>query len=168
VSAREGDGSRIRRPSEVAARLNELFPMGSMGNHFFTLVYGLLDPMTGRFEFVSPGNPGPILARPGETPRVYDRPALAVGMLPEAEYEDSRIELEPGDRLYLHTDGLSDERNARGEAFGRERLLEEIRRVESMPFEAALKAVAQASRDWRGAWHCRDDIALLGVEYRGG
>lgn len=158
---------RIRRPQEVAARLNQLFQMGTVGSHYFTIAFGLLDPTTGSFTFVSPGHPGPVLARPGEAPRVHDRPAVPIGMFPDSEYEDSTIQLEPGDRLYLHTDGLNEERNHAGEEFGRERLLKEIQRVESMPFDAAVKALAQTALDWRGADMCRDDVALLGLEYRG-
>jgi len=169
VSVRERGASarRARRPAEVASRLNRLFPMEVNGNHYFTLSFGILDPETGRFAFVSPGNPGPVVARPGRPPEVHDRPAVPIGMFAESQYEDSLIELAPGDRLYLHSDGLTEERNGAGEEFGRERLLREIERVASLPFEAAVDAIAQASRDWRGADACRDDVALLGFEYRG-
>ncbi len=162
-----GAGDRVRRPSEVADRLNRLYPMSANGQHYFTLTYGLVDPTNGRFEFVSPGNPGPILARPGEPPRTFDRPAVPIGMFEESQYEDSVIQLEPGDRLYLHSDGLNEERNAAGEEFGRDRLLERIESVSGLPFEEGLRAVAQTVRDWRGAHACRDDVALLGVQYRG-
>jgi sigma-B regulation protein RsbU (phosphoserine phosphatase) len=123
--------------------------------------------MNGRFEFVSPGNPGPILARAGEPPRTFDRPAVPIGMFEDSEYEDSVIRLEPGDRLYLHSDGLNEERNAAGEEFGRDRLLEQIESVGRLPFEEGVRVVAQTVRDWRGAHKCRDDVALLGVQYRG-
>ena len=169
VSVREPgeEEPRVRHPAEVASRLNDLFPMDAIDNHYFTLTYGILDPETGRFEFVSPGNPGPILARPGEAPRVYDRPAVPIGMFPDSDYEDATIQMAPGDRVYLHSDGLTEERNGAGEEFGRERLLAAIAAAEALPLEKAVDAVAQASRDWRGADACRDDVALLGFEYRG-
>ena len=158
---------RARRPSEVAQRLNRLYPMSDNGMHYFTLTYGVVDPTNGAFEYVSPGNPGPILARPGQPPRSLDRPAVPIGLLPGSTYEDARIELEPGDRLYLHSDGVNEERNPQEEEFGRDRLLDHIERAASMPFEEGLRFVAHSVREWRGARMCRDDIAMLAMQYRG-
>lgn len=168
VSVPGPDGTeRVRRPAEVASRLNRLYPMAENGMHYFTLTYGVVDPTSGRFEFVSPGNPGPILSRPGQAPRIFDRPAVPIGLLPDSSYEDARIDLEPGDRLYLHSDGVHEERNPREEEFGRDRLLEHIEQAAAMPFEEGFRFVTRSVREWRGARACRDDLAMLALQYRG-
>ena len=43
-------------------------------------------------------------------------PGFPIGMIDEAEYDESVIELQPGDRLYLHSDGLTEEVNAQDES----------------------------------------------------
>ena len=61
----------------------------------------------------------PILVREGSPPKRLDAMGFAIGMFDEADYEESAIDLQHGDRLYLHSDGLTEEVNAHDEAFGR-------------------------------------------------
>ena len=64
------DGIVAVDPADVAIRLNALYPMSSNGQHYFTLLYGILDTETGRFRFVCAGHPGPIvMRRDGSTTR---------------------------------------------------------------------------------------------------
>jgi hypothetical protein len=83
-------------PAQVASRLNSLYPMESNGDHYFTLVYGLLDVRARRLRFTIAGHPAPILASKGRQPRLLDVGGLPVGMVDEADYEESVIELQPG------------------------------------------------------------------------
>ena len=59
-------------PVQVASRLNSLYPMASNGNHYFTMIYGLLDVHTRRLRFTVAGHPGPILAPAGGQPKRLD------------------------------------------------------------------------------------------------
>ena len=113
-------------PLQVASRLNALYPMESNGDHYFTMIYGLLDVRTRRLRFTVAGHPAPILVREGSPPKRLDVTGFAIGMFDEAEYEESVIDLQRGDRLYLHSDGLTEEVNAQDEEFGDERLLTAI------------------------------------------
>ena len=49
---------------------------------------------------------------------VFDAPGVPIGLLPDSSYEDNIIRMQPGDRLCLHSDGLSEERNQDGEELG--------------------------------------------------
>ena len=59
-------------PVQVASRLNSLYPMASNGDHYFTMIYGLLDVHTRRLRFTVAGHPGPILAPTGGQPKRLD------------------------------------------------------------------------------------------------
>ena len=59
-------------PVQVASRLNALYPMESNGDHYFTMIYGLLDVRTRRLRFTVAGHPGPILVRDGRQPKRLD------------------------------------------------------------------------------------------------
>ena len=150
-------------PVQVASRLNSLYPMASNGNHYFTMIYGLLDVHTRRFRFTDAGHPGPILAPAGGPPRRLDVSGFPIGMLEAAEYDESVIELQSGDRLYLHSDGLTEEFNAQREMFGDERLLSAIEGGRTLSLNDSVQSLVQQVIAWRGEEHLGDDVSVLAI-----
>jgi sigma-B regulation protein RsbU (phosphoserine phosphatase) len=150
-------------PAWLARDLNRLFPMESVGQHYFTFLYGVLNVKTRTFRFVSAGSPGPLVVHADGSADVHDVPAVPIGMFPESEYADTLIELQAGDRLYLYTDGLYEERNIETrEQFGRERMRDELCAASAGPFVSSLDGLIKAITRWRGSEILSDDIAVLG------
>jgi sigma-B regulation protein RsbU (phosphoserine phosphatase) len=156
-------GTNITSPACLARDLNVLFPMKSVGQHYFTFLYGVLDVKTRSFRFVSAGSPGPLVVHADGSADLHDVPAVPIGMFPDSEYVDTTIELQAGDRLYLYTDGLYEERNIETrEQFGRERMCNELCAASAGPFESSLDGLIQSITRWRGSDELSDDIAVLG------
>ena len=161
----EFTGKNVISPAWLARNLNDLFPMSSVGGHYFTLLYGVLNVKTRKFCFVSAGSPGPLVVHTDGSADVHDVPAVPIGMFPDSEYEDTVIELQAGDRLYLHTDGLYEERNPETrEQFGRDRMQRELCATAGGPFVSSLDGLIQSITRWRGSDEFSDDIAVLGCE----
>ncbi|MEW6251936.1 MAG: SpoIIE family protein phosphatase [Planctomycetota bacterium] len=150
-------------PAEVAARLNALYPMTSNGDHYFTMIYGLLEVHTRRFRFTVAGHPGPILVPAGGPPQRLHISGFAIGMVEGIAYDESVLELQPGDRLYLHSDGLTEEVNAQQEEFGDARLLSALAERRTCGLSDTVDALVQRVVAWRGAEHLRDDVSILAI-----
>ena len=161
-------GENIVSPAWLASSLNTHFPMQSVGRHYFTLVYGVLNVKTRQFCFVSAGSPGPLVVHADGTSEVHDVPAVPVGMFPDSEYEDTVIQLQAGDRLYLHSDGLYEERHAETrEEFGRTRMREELSAAANTPFVVSLDKLLQSVTEWHGDEALSDDVAVMGCAIKG-
>jgi sigma-B regulation protein RsbU (phosphoserine phosphatase) len=154
---------KIDPPSLVAARLNELYPMSDQANRYFTLAYGLLDAKTGAFRYVCAGHPAPVLIR-GDEVKSVENPNLPIGMHPKAEYEEETIELVPGDRLYLYSDGFTDETNLQGEEFGLERLHAELLSTRNLPLPQSVDGLIGAVIAWRRVEKLSDDVTVVAIE----
>jgi sigma-B regulation protein RsbU (phosphoserine phosphatase) len=150
-------------PMQVASRLNSLYPMASNGDHYFTMIYGLLDVRTRRFRFTVAGHPAPILVRRESRPERLDLTGFPIGMIPGAEYDESVIDLQPGDRMYLHSDGLTEEVNVQQEEFGDECLLAAIADGRALGLHDTVESLVQKVVAWRGDEHLRDDVSILAV-----
>jgi len=150
-------------PVQVASRLNALYPMESNGDHYFTMIYGLLDVRTHRLRFTVAGHPGPILVREGSPPKRLDVMGFAIGIIDDAEFEESVIDLQHGDRLYLYSDGLTEEVNPQDDEFGNERLLNAIAECQGFSLQDTLESLVQQVVAWRGEEHLRDDVSILAV-----
>ena len=89
---------------------------------FLTLFYGLLEPASGRLDYVCAGHPFPLLRRRGGGLERLGRGAFPLGLRPGLDLEADQVELAPGDLLLLYTDGIPAAVDENGEAFGFERL----------------------------------------------
>lgn len=98
---------QILRPSEVLERLNEeLLEADLSACPFVAATYAVLNIRTLELSLARGGSPYPILRRKDRTLELL-RPAGGVaGVLPDAEFEDQTIQLEPGDSLIVCSDGL--------------------------------------------------------------
>lgn len=151
-------------PAEVLRRINLVFPMDPGNPQYLTMIYGLLRVSTGEVRYACGGHPGPILVRRDGTAESLD-PAggsRPVGMFADTAYEEKSLALEPGDRLFLHSDGLYEQTNGEDEDFGRQRLRELLARPAD-EFGDVLRGAVDAVRNWNGEQEVDDDLSVLGV-----
>jgi serine phosphatase RsbU (regulator of sigma subunit) len=121
--------TRYEDPTIILSQLNGVFYEAIEQSSYATLFLGIIDLETGQFNFVNGGHQPPILLKSGnrEIERLTEG-GPPVGLLPDSVYRSAEVLIEPGDLLVLYTDGVVEAENSDGEAFGAERLEEEIMR----------------------------------------
>jgi serine phosphatase RsbU (regulator of sigma subunit) len=147
--------------SAVAAKLNRDW---AASLPYFTMILGELRPEQGSAVLVQAGHPSPLLLRHGDGVDAIGSGGLPIGVLPEAEFDEIRIDFGPGDRLLLFSDGLTEAEDAAGQPFGEQRLRELVleRRVEAS--EQLLDGISAAAGGWRGSDDPEDDMTMLILE----
>jgi serine phosphatase RsbU (regulator of sigma subunit) len=109
--------------AEVCSQLNERASREEYGR-LTTMFYGVVDTRSRKLRFTNAGHFPAILARAdGSVVRLNTEDAL-LGAIPSWEYREDSIELHPGDRMLLVTDGLLEATGATGEELGEETLIE--------------------------------------------
>ena len=108
----------------LCGRVNSVLCSSIGTGKFVTLFYGVLDAERRRFEYTNAGHLLPILIRAGGDARPLQHGGAVLGVLPEWKYENSNVPLNPGDRLLLFTDGITEAALPGGEEFGDRRLVE--------------------------------------------
>jgi sigma-B regulation protein RsbU (phosphoserine phosphatase) len=159
-------GYRPVQPAEVADALNERFPLDPVKEQYFTLIYGVLDVATGEFRYVSAGHPGPTYIPASGSAKMLKEPGLPVGV-GKGVYAGRSIQLRPGDRLYLYSDGLFEAMNGEHELYGTGRLLQALEAVRVARLADGLDAVWRGLEEFRGDAVLQDDVSILAVEYKG-
>ncbi|WP_051873065.1 PP2C family protein-serine/threonine phosphatase [Streptomyces sp. NRRL F-4428] len=93
--------------------------------YFATLFFGVLDPLTGSLVYINGGhNPPLLLPADGGPPAALDITGPAVGVLPDCVYTLGYAQLDPGDTLFVFTDGVPEARCPDGHFLGDERMLQ--------------------------------------------
>lgn len=158
------DGYRVTQPASLATKLNRVYPMDYETRQFFTVVYGLFDTATHQFCFVGAGHPGPISVNNGNQPVLHECPGFPIGVVENADYDETVVQLEPGDRIFLYSDGIIEETNAGDEQFGRERLIDVVRETRDLPLQAAVDTLLSRVVNFSGDGKVRDDLSILAME----
>ena len=169
----EGAGSQtesqLLSPAEVAARLNTRFQMDTSPGavQYFTFLYGILNTHSGHFRYVSAGHPGPLQVHGDGKSILHPQEGFAIGWFPDSTYQESVIELRPGDRLYLYSDGILEAMNSEDELFGPERLVEGLEERRTLTLQGSVEGLVERGRQWSGEAGFADDVSILALE-RGG
>lgn len=155
-------------PADVLARVNVELCGNNETAMFVTVACGILDVVTGEVQYANAGHNPPVLLRAGQAPELLTMPpGLVLGAMDEAVYANRDIRLNPGDRLLLYTDGVTEAMDAGQRLFSEERLLKEAARLtESTPREMVAHIMAAVAEHAAGAVQS-DDITVLALLYKG-
>jgi serine phosphatase RsbU (regulator of sigma subunit) len=167
--ARARLGDRLAGPSALPAQFVQILNQQLAGrfgdNRYATLFWAEYGAQTAVLTYVNAGQPAPILIRStGEIERL-DSDGFPIGMFAHARYTARELQMGPGSRLVIFSDGLTDALNAEGEEFGDERLIECCK---SVPAGSEAKAVAehvmQAAAEWSVGTEQFDDTTVVVVD----
>jgi phosphoserine phosphatase RsbU/P len=130
---------------------------------FVTLFYGVIDTRARRLTYCVAGHEPPVLIRDGQASRLVAGGPL-LGVYDEAEFVYEAVDLKPGDALVVFSDGACDATNFKGERFGRERLMDSIRRHAAYGAQRAVEEIQWDIRRFTGLAPRADDVTLMVVK----
>ena len=143
--------------AEMMVAVNSFLCEKVAGQKYATLVVARLHP-NGQLELINCGHVPPLLVSDDKVIKLEEG-NLPVGLVPGAEYQSSSLQMKPGDRLLLVTDGVTEAENAEGEFFGTERL-------ESC-CQQGLVAIEQSVTEFRLDTPLTDDFTITEMMFRG-
>ena len=155
-------------PGRVLANVNDLLEQNNAEELFVTVFYGVLDEHTGDFTYANGGHNPPILVD-GRDPRPLETTGgVALGMFDGLDYADKCVVLEPGARMILFTDGVTEAFDAHSEAFGDQRLLDAVGDLhERQAPERDVAGIVAAVETFVGDAPQFDDITCVALRFKG-
>ncbi len=147
----------------IALTNNYIAQIHSKMNMFVTLFFGMFDPVSGVLTYINAGHNPPVLL--DSTGRVKARLTLtgpAVGMLPDITYTSRQLTIEPGDLLFLFTDGVPETHNPAGKLFTEKRMLELLSEP-SPSTDVLLRRIVRELNDFMSTANPFDDITMLAL-----
>ncbi len=158
-----------RSPGEILTKTNEAICSNNEAQMFVTVWLGILELSTGKLTAASAGHEYPVLRqRPdGAFELLKGKNGFVIGYIEGMCYDEYELQLEPGAKLFVYTDGVPEATNAQGELFGTERMLAALDAQSDASPRDILKNVRAAVDDFVNDAEQFDDLTMLCVEYKG-
>jgi len=155
----------IPTTAKVLQTANDMIEESDLGV-FITAVYLVLDVKTGRLEYSNAGHLAPMVVRPtaDEVISLDEGRGLPLGVAPGSEFEQGEFTLQPGDSVFLYTDGIMEARNAKEEEYGEERLAELLAGKDAVP-EELIELVRHDVAAFTQDRPQHDDLTALAFRY---
>jgi serine phosphatase RsbU (regulator of sigma subunit) len=150
----------------VITKVNQRLVEGVETGNFMSLLLLIIDPAKRTLEYVNAGHPGLVVCHEDGT-QVLEKTGMVLGVVGDQQYEASPlIQLQPGDLLFTHTDGVDESMSPEREVFGVERLhqLVGMLRREGFTADRALAEVERQIRDHVGSDAREDDFTMIAVK----
>ena len=154
-------------PAEVFTHTNAQLCEGNDAGLFVTAWMAVLEISTGKLTYVNAGHNPPLLQRAGGSYEwLKSRPGFVLAGMEGMRYRENEMELNPGDRLFLYTDGVTEATDANKELYGDDRLQAALDRQGNVPVRQLLTGIKESIDAFVGDAEQFDDITMLGLEYR--
>ena len=152
-------------PAETLRRVNDMICSDNQDDMFVTVWLGILDLETGIVTAANAGHEYPAVYHGGRYTLVQDRHGLMLGWVDGRTYEEYTIALEPGDQIFVYTDGVTEANNHATELFGMERMIQALNaRAYASPQEV-LEGMSQAVSAFAGGEEQFDDQTMMCLFY---
>jgi sigma-B regulation protein RsbU (phosphoserine phosphatase) len=149
-------------PGELCGQLRRVMSMRLTDEKFVSLVYLVLDTASGRLAYANAGHNAPIHVRADGRHARLECGGPVIASVSAARYAEDQVELRPGDRLVLFTDGLTELPDAQGAEFGEPQLVELVKNHRQLDAATLKDTLLDAAHAYGGGSFV-DDTTLLVV-----
>ena len=156
-------------PVEILKKTNQAICSNNQEEMFVTVWVGILEVSTGKLTAANAGHEYPALKKSaqGEFELVHDKHGLVLGAMDGVPYCEYELQLEPGAKLFLYTDGVPEATDARNELFGTERMIRALNVDPGAAPDQLLSNVRRSVDVFVKDAEQFDDLTMLCMEYKG-
>ena len=158
------EGQRLREPDKILFSVNNILASDNESCMFTTVFCAILDITTGDVRFANAGHNPPLIIDSQGVSYLTLKPGLMLGPIVETVYETEHVFLNPGDALFLYTDGVTEARSQKDEMYGELRLQKALRFAPKEKLSKMIHFIsAELTRHANGAPKS-DDITMLAIK----
>ena len=155
-------------PAQALMNVNEQLCEGNEAEYFVTVWAAVVDLRTGEVVEANAGHEYPALCqKDGSYELVRTKHSPAVAIMEGMRFRERSFRLNPGDRLFVYTDGVTEATDAQNQLFGEERLVTALNQNPGLTQEKLLASVRESIDTFVGEAPQFDDLTMLGFEFRG-
>ena len=152
----------------ILTRTNEAICSNNPEDMFITVWLGILEISTGKLTAANAGHEYPVLKRADGSFELFkDKHGFVAGGMENVQYKEYELQLSPGDKIFVYTDGVVEAQDAAKEQFGMERMLAALNESRDAAPEQILKNVRGAVDEFAKDAEQFDDLTMLCLEYNG-
>jgi sigma-B regulation protein RsbU (phosphoserine phosphatase) len=152
-------------PARVFNHVNRFLCDHAEVGRYATMFFGILED-SGKMEFINAGHPSPILLRQGTAEEAFTEGSFPVGLVPEAEFSTTTLQLEPNDTLVLFSDGVTEAMDPEDQLYGVARLRAVLLGKNEMPLDEIQKTLLESVENFARGARQADDLTILLVRFR--
>ena len=157
-----------RTPSTILEKANDLLCDNNQAEMFVTVWLGILEISTGKLTAANAGHEFPAICKKGGSFELYkDTHGFVVGGMEGVHYKGYDLQLNPGDKLFVYTDGVPEATDGSGEMFGTDRMIETLSSCTDNTPKEILQGVRNAVDSFVGDAEQFDDLTMMCLEYKG-
>jgi sigma-B regulation protein RsbU (phosphoserine phosphatase) len=170
-STESASDSQVMSPVEVLNALDQEFPFDRF-NNFFTINYFVLNTKTGLVNYANAGHPKPVILRKKGLFEELTTSGPPIGTRDfrltdnEIFFKEEQIQIFPGDKVILYTDGLVEYYDENYEFYGNERFFDTLKEHKEKPVSDIVNTVIKSLKAFGSNAKTADDITLLGFELK--
>ena len=157
-----------KTPSEILTAANAAICASNREDMFVTVWLGILEISTGRLTAANAGHEYPVLMQPDGKFGLYkDKHGFVIGGMAGLKYKEYTIDMKPGSKLFLYTDGVPEATDAEKQLFGNERMVSALNEKPDQSPQEILKTVRSSVDAFVKDAEQFDDLTMLCLEYKG-
>ena len=155
-------------PAQILSKTNEALCSNNEAEMFVTVWIGILELSTGKLTAANAGHEYPaIMSSDGKFELYKDKHGFVLGGMEGLNFKEYEIQLEPGSKIFVYTDGVPEATNANNELFGTDRMIEALNsNTNASPYDT-LKNIRAAVDLFVEEAEQFDDLTMLCLEYKG-
>ena len=157
-----------KSPAEILEKTNEAVCSNNQAEMFLTVWLGILEISTGKLTAANAGHEYPMLKHAdGRFELLRDRHGFIIGGMEKVQYKEYELFLEPGAKIFVYTDGLTEASTVDYQMFGTDRILAALNEEPDAGPERLLGNVRAAVDNFVKDAEQFDDLTMLCMEYKG-